>query len=66
MLEDANDAVKEAQKLVETFEAEIAQESSTSKAFAERGWGGGKSVEELWGDVYAMVSKPLYVIRTSV
>jgi tetratricopeptide (TPR) repeat protein len=56
MLDDANDAVKEAQKLVETFEAEVAQESSTSKAFAERGWGGGKSVEELWGDVYAMVS----------
>ncbi|KAF9733598.1 hypothetical protein PMIN02_007011 [Paraphaeosphaeria minitans] len=53
MHEDANDAVNEAQKLVETFEAEVAQESSSSKAFAERGWGGGKSVEELWGDVYA-------------
>lgn len=56
MREDANDAVNEAQKLVETFEAEVAQESSTSKAFAERGWGGGKSVEELWADVYAAVS----------
>ncbi|KAF2446500.1 hypothetical protein P171DRAFT_430644 [Karstenula rhodostoma CBS 690.94] len=53
MHEDANDAVNETQKLVESFEAEVAQESSSSKAFAERGWGGGKSVEELWGDVYA-------------
>ncbi|KAL1608084.1 hypothetical protein SLS60_003023 [Paraconiothyrium brasiliense] len=53
MYDDANDAVAEAQKLVETFEGEVAQESSTSKAFAARGWGGGKSVEELWGDVYA-------------
>lgn len=56
MLDDAKDAVTEAYKLVQTFEAQVAQESSTSKAFAERGWGGGKSVEELWGDVYAAVS----------
>lgn len=56
MFEDANDAVKEAFKLVETFESEVAQESSTSKAFAGKGWGGGKSVEELWADVYAAVS----------
>lgn len=56
MHDDANDAMTEARKLVETFEAEVAQESSSIKAFAERGWGGGKSVEELWGDVYAAVS----------
>ena len=56
MQDDAKDAVTEAHKLVEAFEAEVAQESSTSKAFADRGWGGGKSVEELWGDVYAAVS----------
>ena len=56
MHDDAQDAVTEAHKLIESFEAEVAQESSTSKAFAERGWGGGKSVEELWGDVYAAVS----------
>ncbi|KAJ4302902.1 hypothetical protein N0V90_001793 [Kalmusia sp. IMI 367209] len=53
MHDDAKDAVTEAYKLAEAFEAEVAQESSTSKAFAERSWGGGKSVEELWGDVYA-------------
>ena len=59
MLDDAKDAVKEAFKLVETFESEVAQESSTSKAFADKGWGGGKSVEELWADVYAAVSQLL-------
>ncbi|KAF1957572.1 filamentation protein-like protein [Byssothecium circinans] len=53
MHEDAKDAVKEAFKLTKTFESEVAQESSSSKAFADRGWGGGKSVEELWADVYA-------------
>lgn len=60
MHDDAKDAVTEAHKLVETFEAEVAQESSTSRAFAERGWGGGKSVEELWGDVYAAVSSLIW------
>lgn len=56
MHDDAKDAVTEAHKLVESFEAEVAHESSTSKAFADRGWGGGKSVEHLWADVYAAVS----------
>ncbi|KAF2680673.1 filamentation protein-like protein [Lentithecium fluviatile CBS 122367] len=53
MYDDAKDAVGEAFKLVELFESEVAQESSTSRAFADRGWGGGKSVEELWADVFA-------------
>jgi tetratricopeptide (TPR) repeat protein len=57
MLNDAKDAVREAFKLVEMLESEVAQESSTSKAFASRGWGGGKSVEELWADVYTAVSQ---------
>ena len=58
MHEDAKDAVKEAFKLTKTFESEVALESSTSKTFADRGWGGGKSVEELWADVFAAVSRP--------
>ncbi|KAF2012514.1 hypothetical protein BU24DRAFT_374080 [Aaosphaeria arxii CBS 175.79] len=53
MLEDSKGAVNEAFKLVESFEAEVAQEGSSSKAFADRGWGGGKSVEELWADSFA-------------
>ncbi|RAR11452.1 filamentation protein [Stemphylium lycopersici] len=53
MYRDAREAVGEALKLVETFEAEVSAESSTAKALAEKGWGGGKSVEELWADVFA-------------
>ncbi|KAJ4339480.1 hypothetical protein N0V87_003178 [Didymella glomerata] len=50
--EDARDAVAEALKLVETFENELSLEFSTAKALADKGWGGGKSVEELWADAY--------------
>ncbi|KAG9387999.1 filamentation protein Rhf1 [Pyrenophora tritici-repentis] len=53
MYQDAREAVTEALKLVETFEAEVCLESSTAKALSDEGWGGGKSVEELWADVFA-------------
>ncbi|KAF2714972.1 filamentation protein-like protein [Pleomassaria siparia CBS 279.74] len=53
MYEDAQGAVNEALKLAETFEGEVAQQSSTSKAFADSGWGCGKSVEELWADAFS-------------
>ena len=56
MFEDAKGAVSEALKLVETFEGDVAQETSSSRSFAERGWGGGKSVEELWADAFSAVS----------
>jgi hypothetical protein len=56
MYEDARDAVDEARKLAETFESEVAQEGASSKAFADRGWGGGRSVEELWAHYFAAVS----------
>jgi tetratricopeptide (TPR) repeat protein len=56
MFQDAREAVAEALKLVETFEAEVSLESSTAKALADKGWGGGKSVEELWADAFAAVS----------
>ena len=55
--EDAKDAADEALKLVETFETELALEFSTAKALADKGWGGGKSVEELWADAYTAVSR---------
>ncbi|KAF1933537.1 TPR-like protein [Didymella exigua CBS 183.55] len=52
VFEDAREAVTEALKLVETFENELSLEFSTAKALADRGWGGGKSVEGLWADAY--------------
>lgn len=56
MFGDAREAIAEALKLVQTFESEALLESSTAKTLAEKGWGGGKSVEELWADAYAAVS----------
>jgi len=55
-IEDAKGAIDEGSKLVDELELEVASHSSSSKAFAEPGWGGGKSVEHLWADVYAEVS----------
>lgn len=54
--EDAKEAVGEALKLVENFENELSLEFSTAKALADKGWGGGKSVEELWADAFTAVS----------
>lgn len=56
LFEDAKGAVDEAFKLADNLESEMAQEQSSAKAFFERGWGGGKSIEELWGDIWAAVS----------
>ncbi|KAF2490549.1 filamentation protein-like protein [Lophium mytilinum] len=53
MYEDAKGAIREAAKLVQGLEYEVAQESSSAKAFANQGWGGGKGVEELWADTWA-------------
>ncbi len=55
LYEDAKGAIDEAFKLVEGLEIEVAKVESSSRAFAARGWGGGKSVDHLWGDVWAEV-----------
>jgi cargo-transport protein YPP1 len=56
IFDDAKGAIDEAADLVQTLESQVAQhESSSIKAFASRGWGGGKSVEEMWADVWAQV-----------
>jgi tetratricopeptide (TPR) repeat protein len=56
VFEDAKGAIDEAAELVQVLEMEVSIESSSVKAFSSKGWGGGKSVEELWADVYARVS----------
>ncbi|EKG15875.1 Tetratricopeptide-like helical [Macrophomina phaseolina MS6] len=53
LFEDAKGAVDEAFKLADNLESEVSQEQSSAKAFSERGWGGGKSIEELWADIWA-------------
>lgn len=57
--EDAEGAIDEAHKLAGNFQLDVAREESSAKAFDELGWGGGKSVNRLWGDVWAEVSSPL-------
>lgn len=63
---DARSAVNETYTLVENLEMEVAKEESSVRAFQETGWGGGRSVEDLWGDVYAEVSVPFDIFRIPV
>ena len=53
MYEDAQGAIIEAFKLVKRIEAVIASQHSSAQAFADPGWSGLKSVEELWADAYS-------------
>ena len=61
LFDDAKGAIDEAAELVQALENEIASTSSTAKAFSEKNWGGGKPVEELWGDIFCQVSRHLFV-----
>lgn len=56
VFDDAKAAIDEAAELVQIMESQLALETSSAKAFGARGWGGGKSIEELWADVWAAVS----------
>ncbi|KAH0271233.1 hypothetical protein KCU91_g7532, partial [Aureobasidium melanogenum] len=51
--EDAEGAVDEAHKLAEELQQAVAREDCSAKAFDEKGWGGGRSVNRLWADVWA-------------
>ncbi|CAD0113836.1 unnamed protein product, partial [Aureobasidium uvarum] len=51
--EDAEGAVDEAHKLAEDLQQVVAREDCSAKAFDEKGWGGGRSVNRLWADVWA-------------
>ncbi|ROV98959.1 hypothetical protein VSDG_03718 [Cytospora chrysosperma] len=59
MYDDAKGAVNEAQKLVQTMEAEMGKDSggigkklAASPSLRDPGWASRKSIEELWGDVW--------------
>lgn len=65
MYEDSKGAVAEAQKIVQTMEAELGKESGEGNdnrktihptSLRDPGWGGKKSIEELWADVWCEVS----------
>ncbi|KAK3717835.1 hypothetical protein LTR37_005606 [Vermiconidia calcicola] len=53
LFDDAGAAVNEAVKLVESFEVEFGAEQVTARRLFHKGWAGGKSVDDLWADVWA-------------
>ncbi|ESZ96053.1 hypothetical protein SBOR_3530 [Sclerotinia borealis F-4128] len=53
MYEDAKGAIEEAHKLVYGLEIDVLNDPTGSASFDHPGWGGGKSVAELWGDVFS-------------
>ncbi|KAH0270562.1 hypothetical protein KCU91_g7973, partial [Aureobasidium melanogenum] len=53
LFEDAEGAIDEAHKLAEELQQAVAREDCSAKAFDEKGWGGGRSVNRLWADVWA-------------
>ena len=53
LYDDAQGAVDEAFKQVKAVEASVSSQASSARAFENPGWGGAKSVEELWADAYA-------------
>jgi hypothetical protein len=55
MNEDAKGAIEEAQKLVHSIETDVSKDSSGNVSMEHAGWAGGKSIGELWGDVFSEV-----------
>jgi tetratricopeptide (TPR) repeat protein len=53
--EDAKGAIEEADKIVEDMDADLSRDSASEASIDQPGWGGGKSIAELWGDVYSEV-----------
>ncbi|KAF2718671.1 TPR-like protein [Polychaeton citri CBS 116435] len=53
--EDASFAVDEAAKLVDTLELDLSQSEAGLNAMRlfQKGWGGGKSIDHLWAEVWA-------------
>jgi tetratricopeptide (TPR) repeat protein len=56
--DDAENAVDQALKLTESSEAEYAAagDGVNARRLYEKGWGGSKSIDELWADVWSTVS----------
>ncbi|EMC97709.1 hypothetical protein BAUCODRAFT_33430 [Baudoinia panamericana UAMH 10762] len=50
--EDAEAAIQEARKFVEALEAEKGSQHANARELFVKGWGGGKSVDALWADVW--------------
>ncbi|KAK2736368.1 hypothetical protein FQN55_001663 [Onygenales sp. PD_40] len=53
LYEDALEACNEASNQAKRVELLVSGQESSARAFADAGWGGTKSSDELWADVYA-------------
>lgn len=53
LYEDAKGAIEEADKLVSSLDQDVSGDTTGNISITNPGWGGGKSVNELWGDVFA-------------
>lgn len=51
LFDDAREACEEASKHVARVEALVAAQECSARAFRARGWGAGKSCDELWADL---------------
>lgn len=56
MYDDAKGGIEEAHKLVKKLEEDVSRDTTGQVSVDHPGWGGGKSVAELWGDVFSEVS----------
>lgn len=52
LFEDSKEACDEASRSASQIEALVAAQESSAAAFADPGWGGGKSSNEAWADVH--------------
>ncbi|XMA12359.1 hypothetical protein WAI453_005150 [Rhynchosporium graminicola] len=53
MYDDARGALEEAEKLVRSAEADVSKDASGNISVNNAGWGGGKTVQQLWADVFS-------------
>jgi cargo-transport protein YPP1 len=56
LYEDAKGGIEEAHKLVKKLEDDVSRDTTGHVSIDHPGWGGGKSIAELWGDVFSEVS----------
>lgn len=62
LTKDAAAAIDEAEKLVEVLKNDAAAVESSGRAWIRRGWGLGKSIARLLGDIWAQVQSPLLAL----
>jgi hypothetical protein len=66
-LDDAQNAINDATKWIQALEVEIARahDGSNARKLFFKGWGGGKGIDELWADLWSVVSTHLRQITPS-